>query len=359
MNILVIAKLADHTLSENILQPLLSSQSVDRIYVLRDMPGADLGDRVTYLPSSGQQGKLRHLLKIKQGVRCCRENKIGAIIGVLNTPHGYIGTAIGLLTRLPYIHVTIAGHREFWVDGKMMERINLFLIRHLTYRVTVTGEQTRNYLLKNGISSDKIVVLRNLPNMDYMKITVPEDKARTYDFVSFSRVDKNKNIGLLMRAAAKIRPTVQFRIVVAGDGDELENLKMEVQSLGLTDCVDFIGYISAFPDKVKVYSDSKIFVSTSKGEGFPVSLLEAMACGCVPVVSNVGDIVDMIKPDVNGYVFNETDDAAELTQCLLALCGNDEKISRMSQEAQKVKQQISVENNGKVWDTIFTGLASK
>ena len=176
---------------------------------------------------------------------------------------------------------------------------------------------------------------------------------RHYDIVSFSRIDLNKNIILLIKALARLKDKFQLRVAIAGDGDQLENIKNAAREYGVSEMIDFMGYVSGFDNKVKVLSDSKIFISCSKGEGFPVSLLEAMNCGCVPVVSNVGDIVDVIRNGKNGYVFNDTDDETEFSGYLEQLLADSNSIAAMRQEAYKIKDEISVANNGKIWDKVF------
>ena len=353
MNILVVSKLFNHTLRENVLLPLLCSKEVNHIYVLRDFKGDEFDDRVTYLcPNNPSKSQLRHFAKIGRGVIAIHKYNIKAIIGVLNTPHGFIGRTIGFMTNTPYIHMTIAGHREFWMDGPKVEKLNLWAFGKHGAAITVTGKQTQQYLEKKGISKEKIFILPNLPNEAFTMVKPQEN--RYYDIVSFSRIDLNKNIILLIKALARLKDKYRLKVAIAGDGDQLENLKNAALEYGVSELINFMGFVKGFDDKVKVLSDSKIFISCSKGEGFPVSLLEAMNCGCVPVVSNVGDIVDVIQNGKNGYVFNDTDDETEFTNYLDKLLSDNDSLTAMRQEAYKIKNEISVANNGKVWDNVLT-----
>lgn len=357
MNVLVVCKLADHTLKENVLLPLLSSGDVGHVYVLRDMSGEAFDDRVTYLcPKTLSTSKFRHVRKTWRGIHAVSKYGIGAIVGVLNTPHGYIGRTIGFLTQTPYVHMTIAGHREFWMNGSLIEKLNLWSFGNGA-AITVTGCQTRDYLLQKGVNQEKLFILPNLPNEAFTK--VPQNENRHYDIVSFSRIDRNKNVILLIKALARLKEHFQLKVAIAGDGDQLETIQQAAKTYGVEEMVDFLGYISGIEDKIKLLSDSKIFISCSKGEGFPVSLLEAMNCGCVPVVSNVGDIVDVIKNGVNGYVYDDTDNETEFTQCLENLLQNEKTIFEFRQEAYKIKNCISVTNNGKVWERVFTQIKQR
>lgn len=352
MNVLVVCKLSDHTVKENVILPLLNSQYVEHIYVLRDKAVNEHNGRITFLsPPKESKSKWRHISKVIRGFNAVRQYRIGAIIGVLNMPHGFIGRTIGLLTNTPYIHMTIAGHREFWMDGAIMEKINLRAFGSAA-AITVTGSQTKHYLEQKGVRKDKIFILPNLPDEAFTN--VQQKKERYYDIVSFSRIDQNKNIILLIKALSVLKDKYTLKVAIAGDGDQLENIKNASLEYNVSDMIDFLGYVEGFENKVKLLSDSKIFISCSKGEGFPVSLLEAMNCGCVPVVSNVGDIVDVIRDGENGYVFDDTDNEKEFADCLKKLLDDENRIIIMRQEVYKIKNNISVANNGGIWDRVFS-----
>jgi glycosyltransferase involved in cell wall biosynthesis len=354
MNILYVAKLTNDKLQEKLV-PILYSSSVDHIYVLRDTPGNNFSNKVTYLcPRKSTKDVFRHVTKIFKGLSLYKKLNINIVVGVLNTPHGYIGKMISLFTHRPYIHVTIAGDREFWVDGKLKEIFNCWFFKNADF-ITVTGSKTYRYLLNKNFISNRIVILPNIPNDYFLNLNdIPLCEDRPYDLVFISRIDRNKNLELLLKALSKLKSQREIRTLVVGDGEELDAMNSLATSLKTDDRITFSAYVSSIEDKVNVYKECKIFVSTSKGEGFPVSLLEAMCCGCVPVVSNVGDISDAIEQGVNGYVFNDTNDETELAHYLCKLFDDRMKMEAMSKEVQKIKDKLSVNNNTKIWDSMFS-----
>jgi glycosyltransferase involved in cell wall biosynthesis len=349
MNILLIAKLSDNSLN-CILGPLLKLTIVDHIYVLRDTIGSIESEKITYInnQSSILRNKLRHFNKLKKGVEICKRYKIDFIIGVLLYPHGYIGRLISLYTGLPYIHVTIAGHREFWVKGKFIERIN-FLFFSKSHAITVTGRNTYIYLTLKGYNPQKIIVLPNVIRMDKYN---DYNRERNYDIVSLSRLDKNKNISLLLKAIAKLDKSLNVQVLIAGNGSEYNNLINEAKSLAIEKNVHFIGWVEE-NEKNDIYNSAKIFVLSSKGEGFPLSLLEAMACGCVPVITDVGDISDVVLNDLNGYIIKDYTNENELAAIIEFLIKNPEKIKKLSIKAKEVKTELSFENVEEIWKRIL------
>ena len=357
MKILVVCKLGDSMLRDNLLRPLLSSRLADRVYVLRDFEGILKDERVEYLvPAKRKTGKLRHIAKVWRGARAVRRNRIDVVVGVLNTPHGFIGRAIGFLTRRPYIHMTIAGHREFWGDGPRMEKLNLRLFRGVS-AITVTGDRTRQYLLSKGYAPEKIFIMPNLPDEAFTRVPLREE--RHYDLISFSRVDRIKNVGLLIRALAVLKDRFALKVALEGDGEELEAVRNAAEECGVAGMIDFLGYLPELEDKIRLLSDSRIFVSCSRGEGFPVSLLEAMNCGCVPVVSDVGDISDVVVSGRNGFLYENTDTPEEFVACLEKLLSDDALVLSMREEAVKIKETISISANGRIWDSVLESVKKR
>ena len=353
MNVLVVCKLGDNTVKENVILPILASNKVSKVYVLRDRPAESFDSRVVYLTgNSERKNKWRHIAKFFRGLSACRKYDIGAIVGVLDIPHGLIGRTIGWITNILYIHMTIAGHREFWLNGPTAEKLKLKLFGS-GFAITVTGDVTKQYLINKGVNPEKLYILPNLPDERIAKVQTSIDKY--YDIVSFSRIDANKNVGLLIEALAILKTkAVTPKVAIAGSGDKLEEIKILAKERQVDDQIDFLGYVTGFDNKVRLLTRSRIFISCSKGEGFPVSLIEAMNCGCVPVVTNVGDISDVVHNDVNGFICDAFNDSHILADYLEKLIDHPEIAERLSREALKIRESISVAENGKVWSRIFT-----
>lgn len=87
---------------------------------------------------------------------------------------------------------------------------------------------------------------------------------------------------------------VDFRLTIAGDGSALETVKTLIKNKNLKKKVDFTGWVSG-EEKLNLFKSHDIFVSPSWAEGFPNSLVEAMAAGLASVVTDVGTISDVVN----------------------------------------------------------------
>lgn len=350
MNILLIAKLLDNSLN-CLIQPLIMADNVDHIYILRDASADIISDKITFITDYGckSKGKIRQLYRLREGFRICNKFRIDIVVGVLIYPHGYIGRIISAIKRLPYIHITIAGHREFWLYGRLIELFNLYMFKK-SKTITVTGNKTRSYLLTKGIDCNKVVVLPNVIDMNKYQ---DFNKHREHDIISVSRLDKYKNVSILLKAIAKIKSKKEIKALIVGDGPEFHNLKAESEILRISENVHFEGWVSDEDKKIDLYNSCKIYILCSKGEGFPLALLEGMACGCVPIITDVGDITDLVSNGINGYILKDYTDENELASLLELLLSSPEKINNLSVKAKEVKNKYSFEQVSLIWNEIF------
>ncbi|AHG18541.2 glycosyl transferase family 1 [Chania multitudinisentens RB-25] len=125
------------------------------------------------------------------------------------------------------------------------------------------------------------------------------------------RVAQEKNIGFLLQALQyALRSLPQLLLVVAGDGPALPALRAQAEMLGLTNAVQFIGYLDGEHELPDCYAAADVFVFSSLTETQGLVLLEAMAAG-LPVValSSMGttDILaaglGSISPEADPQVF--------------------------------------------------------
>lgn len=97
-----------------------------------------------------------------------------------------------------------------------------------------------------------------------------------------------------------------WKLVIGAVGEETENLKMQVAQSSVKEDVEFIGWVDKNTNELW-YSKSKIWVSIPDSDATSISLLEAMACGCIPIVSALPANKEWIEDGVNGLIVEHLD----------------------------------------------------
>lgn len=111
------------------------------------------------------------------------------------------------------------------------------------------------------------------------------------------------NVSSLIRSIPIIlREEPHVKLLIAGDGAEREKLEKEAENLKVKEFVQFLGRIphEKMPD---LLSQADIYVSTSLYDGTSVSLLEALASGAFPVVTDIPANREWISDGENGFLF--------------------------------------------------------
>lgn len=121
---------------------------------------------------------------------------------------------------------------------------------------------------------------------------------------TIKKLDYIYGIDLLIKAFALLvnnNKNTELRLVIAGTGNEIANLKKLAEQKGVSDLVDFPGRISQ--KKVVEYLHCfDVFVALSRSESFGVAVIEAMSCGTPVVVSDAGGLPEVVEDNVSGIV---------------------------------------------------------
>jgi glycosyltransferase involved in cell wall biosynthesis len=150
--------------------------------------------------------------------------------------------------------------------------------------------------------------------------------------ISIGRIDPSKNFDTLIRAFSR---TEKGKCIIIGsskskESSYLEYLKRLINQLKLNDRVDLVVNCSL---KVlqSILSKAKIYVHCARYEYFGMSVVEAMACGCVPIVhQSGGPYTDIIEKGKYGFSFKT---ASELTSKIDLLLKNDGLWKEVSNKA--------------------------
>lgn len=174
-------------------------------------------------------------------------------------------------------------------------------------------------------------------------------------WVAVGRIDPAKDYATLLRAFARHRrehPRARLRIAGAGTPDAV--LTGLLSSLDLTECVRFLGHRGDVRDLLEA---ADAFVMSSRLEGFPNALMEALAAGLPAVGTDAGGIPELIEDGVSGFVVpaGNADDLAGAMGRLAALPG--ERRRRMGRTGTRhVLEACSMPHVVGMWESLFSQL---
>jgi glycosyltransferase involved in cell wall biosynthesis len=160
--------------------------------------------------------------------------------------------------------------------------------------------------------------------------------------VCVARLSEQKRIDILLQAMARVLQDGGCRkCIIVGDGPLREELAEQALALGLSDSVIFEG----FREDVGPYlTAASAFVLTSDREGFPLSILEAMACGLPCIVTRVGGNSELVIHGVNGLIVSPGS-IDEVADAISYLATHPQERAQMSGMAQsRVRQEFDIEN---------------
>ena len=235
------------------------------------------------------------------------------------------------------------------LKGALYRRLDLSLMRRFDHLIAVS-DATKDEMVAAGVRSDLISVIHNAIDTDAWspnRVTRTLSKELNLDgafpVIGYvGRIMPEKDLVTWLRAAAIVAkqfPQSQFVLVGEGkDGETLGELKRLAGELGIADKTHFPGYRS---DLLPVYSAFDLFVLSSRREGLPNSILEAMALGVPVVTTDVAGAKELVVDGQTGYVSRQGD-VAGITRSLVALIESESLRKRMSRAGrERVEQKFS------------------
>jgi glycosyltransferase involved in cell wall biosynthesis len=225
------------------------------------------------------------------------------------------------------------------IPAMAFERFSLFRAK----AVLAVSTQSRDYLIERyRLGNEKVGIIGN--GVDYERFSQHRDKvdggSEMMKVIVVSRLEPRKNVREAVEAVSEL-PQGSCHLDIVGDGSERESLRELAEKTCPDGRVRFLGRVdeSDLPD---VYGGAAVFLSTSRSEGFGLSLLEAMSSGCACVVSDLPTYRALVEHDVNGMVYTKK---SELVASLRELLSSREKVERLGAAAQAVAINYS-------WDKV-------
>jgi glycosyltransferase involved in cell wall biosynthesis len=353
------------SLTQSKAEPFTINSDVSRIYIFREREALPLPKTIYItLPSWIMKIKPRFLSRFVrliaepvQLIYHALKIRPDIIDGYHLIPKGINSLIAAKLSGSKCIISLIGGIVEIETYSRFkwfLKRLNLFALRE-TDLITTKGSAVNKYLDEHNILLTKILVYNGSINLVKFHFNPSTPKDIDVLFVGTFRNLKGPDKVLQMLALLK-KDFPDIRACFVGEGYLYKYCIDLAQMLALSENVTFAGQ----SDQTETYFQrSKILVMPSRSEGLPTSMLEAMACGCVPVVSNVGNVRDAANHSVNAFLIKDYSDIKSFTKHIRLLLSDETIRAAMARQGiQTVKEKYSAEQQSKIIDQMIGKLYS-
>ena len=172
------------------------------------------------------------------------------------------------------------------------------------------------------------------------------------DFILFyaAELNYNKHQDLLIDVVNILKDKIpNIKLLLAGRGTLENKYKEQVKQLGVGNNIEFLGYCSDIPNLLML---SDIAVASSRREGLPVNVMEAMATGLPLIVTDVRGHRDLVNNDENGYVVG-INDVEDFAKSIERLYEDDELRNKFGRKGLELAQKYSLESVLKEMELIY------
>ncbi|GAB6066980.1 glycosyltransferase family 4 protein [Methylothermus subterraneus] len=284
--------------------------------------------------------------RVRNLVRLIEENQVALV----HTNSNQILEG-ALAAKLAGVHHLIVVHIPFQSNLPIYQRFPLNphsfaeLIGDLSSRIIAVAEPVARSLsppiprekirvIHNGIELERFQTLRQFEQPSIrQELGIPQNAPL---ITGVGRLHPDKGFEYFVEAAGKVArefPEAHFAIVGSADSSDYQaRLKARVQALGIDRCFHFLGFRQDIPT---ILTQSDVFLLTSRTEGGPYVLIEAMACGCACVASRCGGFVEyVIRPGHTGFLveYGDPESAADALRELLRNPGLRQQIAKQGRE---------------------------
>ena len=277
---------------------------LDDIAVITDAdPGADFpaGCKITVLPLS-----LRHPFAFFRSIQTIRK-----LISTYQPDiiHCHMANTAALAVNLANRGSKIPTVLTAWGSDILIAPFQNSLLRKMvTYNLNKAQILTSDSRYMADIMQELVPEKRlDLRIANFGIGVMPDPSVAKENLIYSNRLHESLyRIDAILRAFKHFTEDAQetWTLVVAGTGSQTQSLKELAKTLKIENNVRFVGWLSP-QENGAYYNRAKLYVSIPESDATSISLLEGMACRCLPVVSNLPANREWVEDGINGVIVDD------------------------------------------------------
>jgi glycosyltransferase involved in cell wall biosynthesis len=322
MRIIVSARLKPSQINYKII-PLTKVEQVEMVYLLRKEKGPPI-PKVEYLilPKICKYRFFNILITPLILSYYALRKRVSLIITYNFLPHGFFGFIASRFTGIPFNYSQIDTNTIDIISRKGFFGKALLYMISKAFFINVPGKKSKQFYSNLGLNPDKIHLLHSTVDTNYFN--ADGTAIKDFDLLYIGVLEPRKRVDLIIDALFKLKEK-DYIFAIVGEGSERHRLVQKVADLNLKEKVLFFGH----QKEVKgFFNKSKCFILTSKIEGIPCAMLEAMACKLISIVTDVADISDVVN-EKNGFLLSPDPSADEISRPIDFALTNYDKLNDM------------------------------
>jgi glycosyltransferase involved in cell wall biosynthesis len=295
------------------------------------------------------------LLASWHAVGLARSHQIDSALAFFSVPGGIVARWLILWTHIPYV-VSLRGgdvpgtEPHLAIFYRVLQPLRRDIFKHAR---AVCAPSQGLKALSEKTDPFPVQVVPNGINTDLFR-PEPERRANVPTLLSVGRLHAQKNVGYLLSLVAALKNKIEIRAQIIGDGPERPGLESTAAALGITDCIQFRGWLSREAVR-EAYQSATFLVHASSYEGMSNVILEALASGLPVIASDIPENVELVNDDANGFLFDPAADPALLAERILPLFQDQTAWNRLSATARAtIEKKFSWNHAADLYEQLLT-----
>ena len=222
------------------------------------------------------------------------------VIAERTTSYGYLAAISGLKPMA----IAQQGITDLWPHNSPLNIFKKSLQNYAFKKADLIhawGNSIAEHMKESNVDMEKVMILPKGINLDFFQFNDASD-GRMINAVVTRSLEPEYKHDLILKAFSIVKQkNISFKLTIIGDGTEIKKLRLLAKELKIDNEVNFIGRINN-NDIPKFLQQANFYISTPITEGVSASLFEAMACGCLPIVSDLPGNRSWIQQKENGIL---------------------------------------------------------